>query len=150
MKCPYCSGEVEAGVAKCKHCGEWLDLSRSPTAKQSRPIDNSSKKLFTVKLKVPGHRAEYQRFTGESEALLRKFIKEEYPDSNIDEKFGVRIEEPSRYACPKCGYKYTECQRDIGCAVLIVIFISFGLGLIMIPFLPYHCQCKACGYSWKT
>ena len=24
-KCPYCKGEIEVGVLKCKHCGEWLD-----------------------------------------------------------------------------------------------------------------------------
>jgi len=23
-KCPYCGGEIEQGVRKCKHCGEWL------------------------------------------------------------------------------------------------------------------------------
>jgi hypothetical protein len=25
MRCPYCGGEIEEGVLKCKHCGEWLD-----------------------------------------------------------------------------------------------------------------------------
>jgi uncharacterized membrane protein YvbJ len=25
MRCPYCAGEIEEGVLKCKHCGEWLD-----------------------------------------------------------------------------------------------------------------------------
>lgn len=22
--CPYCGGEIDAGVRKCKHCGEWI------------------------------------------------------------------------------------------------------------------------------
>lgn len=25
MKCRFCRGEIEEGVQKCKHCGEWLD-----------------------------------------------------------------------------------------------------------------------------
>ena len=24
-KCPFCHGEIESGVLKCKHCGEWLE-----------------------------------------------------------------------------------------------------------------------------
>lgn len=33
--CPYCGGEINEGVTKCRHCGEWLDgRSRSPQAAQ--------------------------------------------------------------------------------------------------------------------
>lgn len=55
-----------------------------------------------------------------------------------------------KFSCPHCGSKRTDCKRDIGCAVLIIIFISLGIGLIMIPFLPYKCSCFSCGYGWKT
>jgi hypothetical protein len=24
VRCRFCGGEIEAGVKKCKHCGEWL------------------------------------------------------------------------------------------------------------------------------
>lgn len=26
--CPFCRGDIEPGVLKCKHCGEWLDPNR--------------------------------------------------------------------------------------------------------------------------
>jgi len=52
--------------------------------------------------------------------------------------------------CPKCHSREITCKRNIGCAVIIIIFISLGLGLIMIPFLPKHCECKKCGLKWKA
>jgi predicted nucleic acid-binding Zn ribbon protein len=27
-KCPYCSGEIEVGTKKCRHCGEWLGKNK--------------------------------------------------------------------------------------------------------------------------
>lgn len=27
-KCPFCGGDIPAGVKKCKHCGEWIDASQ--------------------------------------------------------------------------------------------------------------------------
>ena len=36
-KCPYCSGEVEINVQKCKHCGEWLDTSEREYQKKPGP-----------------------------------------------------------------------------------------------------------------
>lgn len=26
--CPFCRGDIEPGVLKCKHCGEWLDPNK--------------------------------------------------------------------------------------------------------------------------
>mgnify|MGYP001611375188 CR=1 FL=1 len=51
--------------------------------------------------------------------------------------------------CPNCKSQEVVCHRNIGRAVLIIIFISLGLGLIMIPFLPKECKCKKCGLKWK-
>lgn len=28
--CPYCAGELVPGVKKCRHCGEWIDVSAKP------------------------------------------------------------------------------------------------------------------------
>ena len=28
--CPYCAGEIVPGVKKCRHCGEWIDISAKP------------------------------------------------------------------------------------------------------------------------
>lgn len=55
-----------------------------------------------------------------------------------------------RFSCPSCRSNNTDCTRDIGCAIMIIIFISFGIGLIMIPFLPYKCECNTCGFKWKS
>lgn len=29
-RCPFCGGELVPGVKKCRHCGEWLDVSARP------------------------------------------------------------------------------------------------------------------------
>jgi len=31
--CPYCGGEIQSGVKKCRHCGEWLNRNFSATNK---------------------------------------------------------------------------------------------------------------------
>jgi len=55
-----------------------------------------------------------------------------------------------KFNCPMCGSSKTDYRKDVGCAIGIIIFISFGIGLIMIPFLPYACSCEACGHKWKS
>ena len=57
---------------------------------------------------------------------------------------------PGKFSCPNCQSSQTHCERDIGCAILIICFISCGLGFIMIPFLPYNCDCLDCGFKWKS
>lgn len=51
--------------------------------------------------------------------------------------------------CPNCGSSDIKKSKHIGCALWVIIFISIGLGLIMIPFLPYKYKCKKCGTEWK-
>jgi len=55
-----------------------------------------------------------------------------------------------KYSCPKCHSTDTKCERDMGCAIIVIIFISCGLGVIMIPFLPFHCTCLNCKFKWKS
>ena len=44
-KCPFCAGEIENGVLKCKHCGEWLDVEHR---KQQEDLINSQKTTGSV------------------------------------------------------------------------------------------------------
>ena len=77
-----------------------------------------------------------------------KLIKQRKDNlSNRENEINVR---KGRFSCPSCRSNNTDCKRDIGCAIMIIIFISFGIGLIMIPFLPYKCECYACGFKWKS
>jgi hypothetical protein len=55
-----------------------------------------------------------------------------------------------KFSCPECKSQKTKCDRPIGCAVLVIAFITLGFGLIMILFLPYKCKCHKCGFTWKT
>jgi len=150
MRCPYCAEEIQSAAVKCKHCGEWLNRSRASASAQADRVDNSRINVYTVLLKAPAQKPRYFTFSAENETLLRDFIREKHNGWDIDEKYGIRIKDPIKYSCPNCRSKYSNCKRQIGCATLIIIFISLGLGLIMIPFLPYHCKCELCGYSWKS
>ena len=53
--------------------------------------------------------------------------------------------------CPNCknrsSYKTTE---GTGWAVVVIVLISCGLGLIMIPFLPKTWHCTICGNQWRA
>ncbi len=55
-----------------------------------------------------------------------------------------------KFSCPRCGNRYATSKRQIGCVVLIFLFVSCGIGLIMVPFLPHECRCPACKHKWKA
>lgn len=147
MKCPYCAEDIQDAAAKCKHCGEWLDESKAPATLpqptvQGKP-DYSKYNLYSYWVAPAGKLRKEQRYlfatdTNHARLTIEKELGHEYV---LDERVGI-IEEPEgQLSCPACGCRYTNCQRDIGCAVMIIIFISLGLGLIMIPFLPFTCSC---------
>jgi len=154
MKCPYCAGEIPEGVAKCMHCGEWLDRSRAPTARVSEVIvkpDYSAHGVYKYQITRGFFQRTDKLVLGLDAKDAAATAKELLPEGfRIDFSYGFHLLPKGRFSCPSCKSEYTECRRNIGCVVLFIVFISLGLGLLAIPFLPFTCFCFACGHKWRT
>ncbi len=68
----------------------------------------------------------------------------------IDPDSKLREIPASGYSCPNCKSPYTNSKTAMGCVIMIIICVSLGLGLIMIPFLPKDCDCEFCGHKWRA
>ena len=148
--CPYCSEEIQESAAKCKHCGEWLDPTRRPTSHEGAQLvvqsgrpDYSSFHKFIYETKAGGSWV----FAVNEEKARAQIVDAVPPDTEVSALWQDR---PGEITCPNCGNQYTVCQRNFGWIFVVVVFISLGLGLLAIPFLPYYCKCQACGHRWKT
>ena len=51
--------------------------------------------------------------------------------------------------CPYCSKTNIQKKKRYGCAFVIFLFVSMGLGLVMIPFLPTEYKCRNCKTEWR-
>jgi hypothetical protein len=156
MKCPFCSEEVKNEAKKCRFCGEWLseDQNVSPTVTEKKGSSDLKLYNFCVIKKQESGKEEYkyESILAANPEDVRQKVAKLFKGYEFHEGYGIQEQKKvqGKYNCPNCKSKFTISKRDIGCAMMIIIFVSLGLGLIMIPFLPNHCTCQACGYKWKA
>lgn len=147
IECPDCKKQISDQSQACIHCG--CPIQPSDIQKEK---DFSDLKRYRANLIDSNNKIHYKTVWAKDSISAKNKIFKDFKGLTIDDKYGIQESsvERGRFNCPSCKSKYTFCKRNIGCAVMIIIFVSFGLGLIMIPFLPQHCECHVCGYKWKS
>ena len=156
VTCPYCAETIKSGAVKCKHCGEWLDPSKRPPVPQeaspTRKPDHSRLVLFHY-LVADQHRLTYFQkiLAADRDSAVVEIRRSLPPGYTYDQKHGLREGVSGRFMCPHCSSMYTRAQHDFGFGMMLLIFITFGLALLLItPLVPFACECDACGYRWRT
>ena len=148
IECPDCQKQISDQAPTCIHCGRPMH-----TAPAEQPAaDNSNIRRFTGYLKNQSGEIKYETFFGSTQPAAETALLARNPGwiFSPHHEIAEAPAAPGKYSCPSCKAKFTSCQKKIGCAIMIIIFISLGLGLIMIPFLPHHCECQVCGHRWKS
>jgi len=171
IECPECKKQISDKTISCINCGFPIQTTQQPKL-DAIVQDNSNIRKFTGYFKdIDGKIYNHNFFGINQETAISDFLKknqklsvankQEIKDFFSVEKFSTNLSVADReeikeilsagkFSCPSCKSRFTNCERKIGCVVMIMIFISLGIGLIMIPFLPHHCECQVCGHKWKS
>jgi hypothetical protein len=153
VKCPFCAEDIQDSAVKCKHCGEWLDPSKRPpvssVAEHDKP-NYAGRQLYRYQLVGPDGEIRQALCWARDTEEAKRQIADTLPQGfEYAQTLELRLEPTGRFTCPNCASQFTDCHRAIGCAMMIVFFVSLGLGLLLIPLLPFECRCRACQYKWR-
>lgn len=161
-KCPFCAEIIKSDAKKCRFCGEWIRESHEKIdGIDNIAVDKSKLKEFSFSISLNEDGKVYKKqesVYAQNREEAKSIISKKYRDCEIEESYANRVHEiqekiqkrKSKYSCLKCASGNTQCKRNFGCVFIVLIFVSFGLALFMIPFLPHHCECLDCGFKWKT
>lgn len=153
FRCISCKGQISATwedagrLVACPRCASSITLPDPFTLEKNSSNDQ------VPELKKCPHCSEKVLYDAiKCKHCGSSLIQKSPEDQHIAASEQARLSRlpEGKFDCPQCKSRKTQCERAVGFAVLIIIFISCGIGLIMIPFLPYSCRCNACGFKWKT
>ncbi len=119
MKCPFCAGEIEPDVQKCRHCGEWLN--------QTKPKESSSKQfVFLLAILIIGgfcalliigspiKKQESAEYTPPDTSYTTQADVPEAPIETTDDSPAVEGVTMDQYSSLYTGMSYSDVINIIG------------------------------------